>query len=259
MGLVELVAKEGRARRARGTKMKRGRKKEGESAERLEGMQKLREIGSDEAILGLARRFSYVYDKLSEDEQEKEWVCESLIGMGERAVAPLRAYAKGAESLSWPLRVLEKIAGKDTLLAVVDEVLARDEPGYTRNPTRKIQVLTWLGEWKGASDREIAARIVPYLADFDETVRFTAADAVSHHRDEETLRAPLLDALLRPEEESRRIKVRAAEVLADAGCVVTDRKEAVARLLAEELAEFGMQHDKLVRPDNPDKKKRERR
>ena len=75
---------------------------------------------------------------------------------------------------------------------------------------------------------------------------------MARHRHERTARAALLAAMLRPEEESRRIKVRIAEALSDAGWTITDRKDEVAKLLAVEpekggLPEFGMQHDKLVR------------
>ena len=58
------------------------------------------------------------------------------------------------------------------------------------------------------------------------------------------------DALLRPEEESRRILVRIAEVLADAEFRVDDtpeHKEAVVKLLGSKLPEFGLSHEKIVR------------
>lgn len=247
MGLFERLSKEGRAKSALARQIKKVANKHSLSQDRFAAMEKLRENGSEEAITGLVRRFSYVYDKTIEDEQEKEWVFDVLVNMGERAVDPVRRYALSADTLSWPLRVLERIAPTDRMLAIVDELIEREPPEYTRDPTRKLQIMTWLGEWRGAPDEAIARRLLPYVGDFDETVRYTSIDTLSRHKHEETARLPLLDALVRPEEESRRIKVRIAEVLADAGWTVTDRKEAVSRLLADELPEFGMQHDKLVR------------
>jgi hypothetical protein len=223
--------------------------KHAQSPDRFAAMEKLRADGSEDALYSLAKRFSYVYDKTIEDEQEKEFVCDALVAKGEIAIPAVRRFAREAESLSWPLRVLERICTQQQLLEIVDEILEREEPGYTRDPARKIQLLTWLGEWKGPPAAELAKRIVPYLADFDEGVRFIAADALSHPdaRDEATAKIPLLDAMIRPEEESRRIKVRCAEVLAECGWTITEKKELVAPLLSSQLPEFGMNHDKLIK------------
>lgn len=247
MSLFDMLSKEGRAKSALRKSLTKVMAKHAQSPDRFAAMEKLREIGTDEALYGLARRFSYVYDKTIEDEQEKEWVFQTLVQKGEAAVGPVRRYALETDSLSYPLRVLERVAPTPKLLQILDELLAREEPGYTRDPSKKIQLITWLGEWKAAGPAESARRIVPYLADFDEGVRFAAIDALSHAKHEETAKGPLLDALLRHEEESRRIKMRVAEVLADAGWTVTDRKDEIARLIASELPEFGMQHEKLKR------------
>jgi hypothetical protein len=247
MGLFDRLTKEGRAKSALEGAAKKVLNKHAQSPDRFAAMEKLRDIGSDEALYALARRFSFVYDKGIEDEQEKEWVADVLTDKGETAIPAVARYLKSAESLSWPLRVLERIGKPDQILAAIDDLLTRDEPGYTRDPTKKLQILTFLSEWKGASSAEISRRVVPYLADFDEGVRFAAVDAIAIHKDEETSRAPLLDALARPEEESRRIKVRCAEVLVDAGWQVTSHKERVTELLADTLPEFGMQQDRLTK------------
>jgi hypothetical protein len=247
MGLFDRLSKEGRAKSAIERNVKRVLNKHIQHEDRFAAMEKLREAGTDEAIVGLAKRYSYVYDKTILDEKEKAWVSDALVSMGPKAVGALRGYARQAETLSQLLDVLERICDKDTLLATMDELLEREEPGYTRDPSRKIQILLFLGEWKGASHAEIAKRIVPYVADFDETVRFTAVEAIDHHKDEAQNRAALLDALVRPEEESRRLKVRVAEALAAAGWKISEKKEQVSKLLDTELPEFGMSHDKLVK------------
>ena len=51
--------------------------------------------------------------------------------------------------------------------------------------------------------------------------------------------------LLRAEEESKRVKVRIAEVLADNGMELGERKAEVADLFADTLAGFHLKHDKL--------------
>lgn len=247
MGLFDLFSKEARAKGALERAIAKVTNKFAQSPDRFAAMEKLRDDGSDEALYGLCRRFSFKYDKTIEDEQEKEWALHALVGKGEAAIPAVRRYLKEAESISWAFKVLEGIAGPEQLLPIIDEVVAREEPGYTRDPGRKLELLTVLGEWHGAPKAEVARRIVPYLADFDQNVRFQAIEALSHQADEAVGKAALLDAMLRPEEEARRIKMRAAEVLAAEGWTVTERKEQVAALLENDLRDFGMHHDKLVR------------
>jgi hypothetical protein len=247
MGLFDLLTKEGRQKGSLKRNMARVASKFAQSPDRFAAMEKLREEGSEEALYGLMKRFSFKYDKSIEDEQEKEWVVEVIVSKGEAALPAVRRYAKESESWSWALKILGQIlaANGDKLLEIMDELLAREEPGYTRDPSRKIESLSFLGEWPGAPPAQRAPRIVPYLVDFDENVRFQAVEALAHTHDEASARTPLLAALLRPEEESRRIKVRIAEVLADAGWPVTERKEEVSAMLVSTLPEFGMHHDKL--------------
>jgi len=250
MGIFDLLSKEGRAKSNLERSIKRANDKFIQSPDRFAALERLREIGSAEALYGLVRRFGFVYDKTIEDEQEKEWVLDTLASLGDAAFTPVKKYILEGETISYPLRVLERIGSPEKALPVIDELAAREEPGYTRHPQKKIQFLTWLGEWKGAPPADVAKRIVPYLADFDETVRFTAVDSLAHQKDEAAARGPLLDALIRPEEESRRILVRIAEVLADAGWRVDDtpeHKQGVVKLLGSSLPEFGLSHEKITR------------
>ena len=250
MGIFDLLSKEGRAKNALERNLKRTNDRFIQSPDRFAAMEKLREDGSAEAIYGLVRRFGFVYDKTIEDEQEKDWVQETLAALGDRAFGPVKRFILEGETISHPLNVLERIAPMDKVLAVIDELSAREEPGYTRHPQKKIQFLTWLGEWKGAEPSEVAKRMIPYLADFDETVRFTAVDSLAHQKDETVARAALLDALIRPEEESRRILVRIADVLVDTAWRVDDspeHKQGVVKLLASKLPEYGLNHEKIVR------------
>ena len=250
MGIFDLLSKEGRAKSTLERQIKRANDKFLQSPDRFAALEKLRELGTTEALYGLVRRFGFVYDKTIEDEQEKEWVEDTLASLGDLSFVPVKRYILEGETISYPLHVLERIADADKVLAVIDELVAREEPGYTRHPQKKLQFLTWLGEWKGASPAEVAKRIVPYLADFDETVRFTAVDALAHQKDETAARGPLLDALIRPEEESRRILVRIADVLCDCGWRVDDspeHKQGVVKLLGTTLGEFGLSHEKITR------------
>ncbi len=246
MGLFDRLSKEGRAKSALDRAVKKAGDKQAQSADRFAAMEKLRDDGSDEALYGLARRFSFTYDKGIDDEQEKEWAVEALTAAGERAVPAIHRFVLESETISHGMKVLERVAARDKILGIVDEILAREEPGYTRDPQRKIQILTFLSEWTAGGAADVSKRVAPYLADFDENVKFTAIETIAHQPDP-SARVALLEALVRPEEESRRIKMRIADVLAQVEWQVTERKEQVSKLLATDLNEFGMHHDKLVR------------
>ena len=173
--------------------------------DRWTALEKLREDGSEDALVGLCKRFSITSMKGVEDETEKLWVVDTLVAKGSTALAPLIRYMKTAEQLSFPLRVLERIADRDKVIEVVDQLFASEPPGYVRMPERRIDLLRWFAEWKPATDDELISRFTPYVTDFDENSRFAAIDGMST-RDPAKITKPLLDALLRPEEESGRIK-----------------------------------------------------
>ena len=138
MGLFDIFSKEKRDERARAGNIQRTINKYSQSGDRYKAMEALASEGSDEALYGLMRRFGMMYDKSIEDEQEKEWVFDTLVSKGEAALPAVKRYMLAADSVSWPLRVLQKIApSKEAELELVAQVLARHEPGYERDPTKR--------------------------------------------------------------------------------------------------------------------------
>src|SRR6188472_1854818 len=149
MGMFDLFSKDGREQRARASNIAAAVNKYKQSPDRMKAMQALRDDGSPEALYGLIRRFGMMYDKTIEDEQEKEWVFEMLVGKGGVVLEPLKKYMLSADSISWPLRLLDKIVDtKEERIDVITQVLERHEPGYERDPTKKIQLLNHLGSLK---------------------------------------------------------------------------------------------------------------
>lgn len=224
-----------------------------QSADRFAAMEKLKSDGSDDAIFGLLKRFSVKADKTIEDHQEKEWVVETLVEMAKSTVdkkhAVLRVLArfmKDAPSLGYPLIILGRVADPGKVLEVIDELLAREEPGYTREPKRKMDIIEWLGEWHGADDGEVVRRIAPYLADFDEGVRFKATDTIGQ-RPHASAAPGLARALVRPEEESKRLKLKIAEVIAQSKFPVGEHAAEVGAMVAGVLSSYKLDGDTLVK------------
>jgi hypothetical protein len=204
--------------------------------DRWAALEKLKEDGSEPALVGMCKRFSITSLKGVEDEQEKLWVVDTLVALGSGALAPLVRYMKSADQLAFPLKVLERIASHDQGLEVVDGLLATEPPGYVRMPERRIDLLRWFGEWKPATDDELISRLTPYVTDFDENVRFAAIDGMAS-RDPAKIAAPLIAALIRPEEESGRIKRAICEVLQRTQAPLGDHAAAVAAALTGPLAD----------------------
>jgi HEAT repeat protein len=231
MGILDIFSKQGRTERARAGNIKSAVNKFSQSADRFKALQALRDDGSDEAIYGLLRRFGMMYDKTIEDEQEKDWVFDVLVEKGETIIPALERYMAAAESISWPLRVLDKVAERDVELTVLKKILERHEPGYERDPTKKIQLLNHLA---GLKDAQVPPLVAPYLSDMDEGVRYAAVEALVRQGDEAVASAPLLDRFTHPEEESLRLRLQIAEGFADLGWTVpADRRDAVQKVLPE--------------------------
>ena len=148
MGFLGFLSKEGRDRRSLERNVSRAVNKYAQSPDRFKAFQALLQDGSPDAIFGLLRRFGMMYDKSIEDEQEKEWVFDVLVDKGASVLPQVERYLVVADSISWPLRLLDKVAERDHELEIVKKVLGRYEPGYERDPTKKIQLINHLAGMK---------------------------------------------------------------------------------------------------------------
>ena len=205
--------------------------------DRWGALEKLKDDGTEDALVGLCRRFSVTSMKGVEDEAEKSWVVDTLVGKGTDALAAVIRYMKTAGELAFPLRVLERIGSRDKVLEVADQLFASEPPGYVRMPDRRIDLLRWFSEWKPGTDDEVVSRLTPYVTDFDENSRFAAIDGMAT-RDPAKIAPPLIAALLRPDEESGRIKRAIVEVLENSKAPLGGQAAAVAAVLTGPLDGF---------------------
>src|SRR5688572_6618431 len=101
-----------------------------QQVDRWGALERLKEDGSDEALFGLCKRFGITSMKGVEDEAEKNWVVDTLVAVGPGALPPLIRYMGKAEQLAFPLRVLERVADRDKVIEVADQLFACEPPGY---------------------------------------------------------------------------------------------------------------------------------
>jgi hypothetical protein len=221
--------------------IERATNKLSQQPDRWGALEKLKEDGSDGALVGLCKRWSVTSMKATEDEQEKHWVVDVLVANGPASLPALTKYMRTAEGLSFPLRVVERIADHDKVIEIVDELFKSEPPGYVRMPDRRIDLIRWFSEWKGATDDEIITRLTPYVTDFDENVRFATIEGMAG-RDPARIMPPLVDCLVRPEEESGRIKRTIIEVLAKSKAPLGDRAAEVSAVLVGTLSDYKVEN-----------------
>lgn len=210
----------------------RAKNKDAQSADRFTSLEVLRDDGSPEAVEGLLGRFTIRYDKSIEDEQEKQWVFDELVQMGAKILPQLQDHLKRAESIAWGLKILDEVVTADEAWPVLEDLCARNDNSYTRDPSKKIQLLHYLGDH---DDPRYGRALVPYLLDVDEGVRFVTVEGLLHHKDAEAAREPLLTLLLNEKEESRRIKRRIVDGFADLGWDAKGYSGGVEKLLEDLL------------------------
>lgn len=226
--MIALLSKDGRrafrTRRAAKTLTERYAQPE----MRQDAAERLVAIGTPEAIYQLARRFTMTAGNLEQDDQEKRWVRDLLVEVGEPAVAPLRRYLSGHDEVTWAMDALRELLPAEDLAAFLLEVLQDGDPVVIRGP-KAAQILEFLAAVEAGS---AAAGIARCLESSDDTVRIAAVRALAEKRDP-TVREALLRALVSDEEDSARVRIAIAGVFADLGWEVRGFRPAVERVLPE--------------------------
>jgi HEAT repeat protein len=226
MNLKDLLTSEGRLRLRieRSTKTLSQRYAQHEA--RMEAADKLQEIGTPEAIYGLARRFSATSENLGIDQEEKKHVQDVLVGFGEKAIEPLKRYIKNHDQVTWAVDALKQLVPKEKLIPFLLQILRGGDPVYIRGEKANqiLKALETLG------DPEVVPGVIPCLSSPDDTVRFAAVECLSAYGDERA-REPLLEALVSPDEDSARVKTRIGEALEKADWDVKGYRKKVEAVL----------------------------
>jgi HEAT repeat protein len=183
--------------------------KRAQAADRWESIQALASIGTAEAVDALLVRFTFQTDPSITDQEEKDAAFEAVVECGEVAIEPVKRFLRRAETVSWPLRLLERLVPPEEVTAELLVYAAELDLEYTRDPERKTSLLQALEE---RSDPRIVSGVTRFLEDIHETVRFLAVAVIDAQANAEEAREALLAALSR--EESVRVRARILDVCA---------------------------------------------
>lgn len=233
MGLFDYFSKDKQAERKRSAAHKKLTNMYYQKVDRLASADMMAAMGAegdDEAIRILLIRFEQQAPNGTIDREEKNYVHDLLVDLGDRAVDVVSNYVRRAEkAVWWPLQVLENLLDGKTFVAFLREVLDETDTDYVRNPEKKIGLVQYAATMGVPS---LVEPVVRFVGDHDETVRFTAVDALAKFGGETGGHA-LVARLADPAEESGRIRKRICEALADLGTPTGDHAETVSGRLAD--------------------------
>jgi hypothetical protein len=153
----------------------RAANKRAQPLDRWESIQALCKLGTPEAVAALLPRFTFYVDPSITDQEEKDAAFDGIVRVGQGALEPIVAFLRKAESISWPVKMLDRIVPGEQVVGLLVELLEGMDTEYERDPQRKIQMLATLEERR---DPRIAPAVARFLQDASEPVRFNAVGAV---------------------------------------------------------------------------------
>jgi hypothetical protein len=197
--------------------------KHAQNYDRIEAIEALARIQNAESAAALLKRFTFHIDPSITDQEEKDAALRGVLGAGESAILPIRAFCTRAESLTWPLKILKDLVPSDRYVEEVIRLLEPFDTEYTRNVDPKSQLISELEHFTVPAIRLAVER---FLEDASDDVRFVTVATVFAQEDAVSS-GPLVRALL--QEESVRVKNRLVEGLAARGWTIPEELRDQAR------------------------------
>lgn len=240
MGLRDFFSSSGRKATRLDKQIKTVTNKYTQSAERYAAMEALLEVASEEALVGLMRRFTIVSSKSIEDEEEKGWVYRQVSGLGDKVLPAVKRFCLEHDNVAWALRIVEDVADEEQEWTILDALLEAHPAGYERDASKKRQILTHVAEIEDPQVPDILAR---YLEDHDEDVRIFVVEQLTDIADEKVMDA-FVDRLVNPDEDSLRLRNKILDGLAELGWDISARKDEISKNIGNEHA---LEKGKVVR------------
>lgn len=202
--------------------------KRAQAYDRWESIQALAQMRTRESVEALLPRFTFYVEPSITDQEEKDAAFAGIVEAGAIALEPVVAFLKRSDSISWAVKMLDKIVVPDIVVANLLDLLSGMDIEYERDPERKIQVLNSLAERK---HERVADAVVRFVGDMNETARFAAVGALVGQGAVAQHKTALLNQLV--VEDSVRVRNRILEALSAENLSVEPEQERVkARLTA---------------------------
>ncbi|OGR10572.1 MAG: hypothetical protein A2341_09815 [Deltaproteobacteria bacterium RIFOXYB12_FULL_58_9] len=205
---------------------------------RMREMQRLLADGSPEALRGVLKRFACNASGGIADEDEKKWLEDALVSIGDDALEPLRGFIGTEKQLTYALQGYRRITGDREAIRFFLEALLNYGPDDHRSIEAKLQLIWQLSE--RLDDERVIPDLADFLLDHSDDVRWAVMDLVERAADNGSLTdddvervCARLGELVTEEDVSLRIQQRAAELLATREWTIQGDAESLAPLLEE--------------------------
>jgi HEAT repeat protein len=181
-----------------------------------------------EAVEALLPRFTFYVEPSITDQEEKDAAFAGIVESGAAGVEPVVAFLKRVDSISWPVKMLDKVAEPEAVVGYLLDLLTKMDTEYARDPESKIQILTTLAE---RTDPRAAEAVVRFLGDANESTRFAAVGAIVGQNAVATYKSALVNTVCG--EDSVRVRNRILDALATGGHSVEPEQERVKARLTQ--------------------------
>jgi len=214
-----------------------------QTAERKRAIEILAEIGTEEAVVMLLKRYQYRTEATIVDEDEKEVVFQECVELGRRAVPGCKSYIATETGIYWPVKALRQIVGDEEatthLLAVIDSI--KDTFGVNR--ARLEELVDNLRAF--AQDDRVYDRLILFLENDDEEIVIRAVDGLSTRREDPSVPAEVVPLLL-DEDRSPRVRTMILELMIEQQWNVKQHKKQLAGHLPDNywIDDTGVVHRK---------------
>ncbi|MBI4815635.1 MAG: HEAT repeat domain-containing protein [Deltaproteobacteria bacterium] len=184
---------------------------------RRAAMNKLIELGTEEAYDALLKRFTFNSNGHIADEEEKRDLVEELHRIGAAVVPALKRFILSEKQVGFGITSLSRILSKEEVTQFLVDALKQREPLDHRSTEAKRAFILALADRLSADQANV---FVPYLDDHHDDVQYQAVEALERMKSPTTAMA--LAAVCKGESHSPRIQRRAALVLATLEWPATD-------------------------------------
>jgi hypothetical protein len=207
----------------------------GQGEDRQKAIDFFQSLPGTEGALGLLERFMVNVEPSIRDESEKGQVFSILVDRGTESVEAVELYLNRKDAanvpVTWALKVLDAICEPEEAAGVIIRALEQLGTSYTREPERKVALVTQLAEY---DDERVVPALIPFLRDHRDEVQLEAIRALTRRADE-TGREPMLELMI-DEDTPVRIRAQLAAALQQLGWAVKGYRKKVEESLPEGLS-----------------------
>ena len=205
-----LFSKDGRESRAVQRWQKRLMNQYQQTQERKRAIEGLAQIGTEEAIVALLRRYQYRTEASITDEDEKEQVYHTVVSLGASSVPGLVQYIHNETGVYWPVKALRSLVGDEETVTHLLSALDGVEDVYGQNRGRREELVDNLREF--ADDDRVFERLIRLAGDEDEEIVIRAVDGLGARQGDQRVSDTVVPILL-DDSTSHRVRMLIMELM----------------------------------------------